>query len=171
MIRDLPRIWVDADACPNAVRDLLFRAAQRDRARVILVANRSVRVPTARNLESVRVSRHFDAADRYIVEESEPGDAVITADVPLAVQAIHKGLYVLSPRGEMFTEANAGDRLATRDLLDELRQAGTVTAGPASYGSREREAFANQFDKLITKLRSTQPANGGRSTFPESGRR
>jgi hypothetical protein len=169
--RPLPRIWVDADACPNAVREILFRAAHRDRATVILVANQSVRVPAARNVESVRVSQRFDAADQYIVDESEPGDAIITADVPLAVKAVRKGVYALSPRGELFTESNAGDRLATRDLMDELRSGGMMTAGPASFGPRERESFANQFDKLITKLRITQQPRGRSGPDSGSGRR
>jgi uncharacterized protein YaiI (UPF0178 family) len=145
------RIWVDADACPRAVKDLLFRAAERVEAHLTLVANQFLRTPPSPYLHSEVVGDGFDAADKRIVELTDPGDLVVTADVPLAAEVIKKGARALNPRGEVYTEENIGDHLATRNLLNELRSGGMETGGPPSFTRRDRQAFANALDRLLAK--------------------
>jgi uncharacterized protein YaiI (UPF0178 family) len=145
------RIWVDADACPGAIKDILFRAAERVKVELILVANRPVRTPPSPYLRSIRVPAGFDVADRRIAELMQPGDLVVTADVPLAAAVVSQGGLALDPRGELYTEENIGDRLATRDLMDELRAGGMVTGGPRAFGKGDRQAFANQLDRLLAR--------------------
>jgi uncharacterized protein YaiI (UPF0178 family) len=147
------RIWVDADACPKVIKDILFRAAERAAVETVLVANQPLRVPPSRYLRTVQVATGFDGADRRIVEELTAGDLVVTADVPLAAQVVRKGATALDPRGELYTEANIGERLAMRNLLDELRGAGQVSGGPAPLDPRNRQAFANQLDRLLARRR------------------
>jgi uncharacterized protein YaiI (UPF0178 family) len=149
-----PRIWVDADACPAAVRDLLYRAAQRRKVRVTMVANQPVRMPRSEFIDSVLVSAGLNVADQQIVEMLQPGDLVITAEVPLAAEVVANGGQALNPRGELYTSANVGERLAMRNLMDELRGGGQVTGGPAGFNAKDRQAFANQLDRWLSSSRS-----------------
>jgi uncharacterized protein YaiI (UPF0178 family) len=145
------QIWVDADACPVVVREILFRAAERTGVVMTLVANKPVRLPAARNVHFVQVPPGFDAADKRIVELMSVGDLVITADVPLAAAAIEKGGVALNPRGELYTSENVRERLSVRNFLDELRGSGVNTGGPGALSQRERQAFANQLDRWLAK--------------------
>lgn len=145
------RIWVDADACPAVIKTILFRAAERAEVQLTLVANRSVTVPPSPFIRSIRVSAGFDVADRQIVELVDRGDLVITADIPLAADVVKKNAWALNPRGELYTEENVGDCLAMRDLADELRSTGIPTAGPPSFSKSDRQAFANQLDRILAK--------------------
>lgn len=147
------RIWVDADACPKVIKEILFRAADRAAVETVLVANQPLRVPPSRHLRTLQVAAGFDVADHRIVAELVAGDLVVTADVPLAALVVKKGATALNPRGELYTEANIGERLAMRNLLDELRGAGQVTGGPAPFDPRDRQAFANQLDRLLARRR------------------
>jgi len=145
------QIWVDADACPVVIRDILFRAAERTGVTMTLVANKPIRLPVAQNLHFVQVPPGFDAADKRIVELLAAGDLVITADVPLAAAAIEKGGVALNPRGELYTSENVRECLSVRNFLDELRGSGVNTGGPAALSQRERQLFANQLDRLLAK--------------------
>ena len=144
------QIWVDADACPGEIKELLFRAAKRTQTRVTLVANQPLSTPRSPYIKSLLVAANLDAADRRIVELMEPGDLVITADIPLAADVVAGGAQALNPRGELYTDANVGERVAVRNLMDELRAGGAVTGGPASYSVKDRQAFANQLDRWLT---------------------
>jgi uncharacterized protein YaiI (UPF0178 family) len=145
------QIWVDADACPVVIKEILFRAAERTGVRMTLVANKPLRLPSAANLRFLQVPPGFDAADKRIVELMEPDDLVVTADVPLAAAAIDKGGIALNPRGELYTKENVRERLSVRNFLDELRGSGVNTGGPPALSQRERQAFANQLDTWLTK--------------------
>jgi uncharacterized protein YaiI (UPF0178 family) len=144
------RIWVDADACPRVIKDILYRAAERRRIRLILVANSRFEVPKSEFIEFMRVGAGFDKADLAIIEHAHDGDLVITTDIPLAAGVIEKGGLGLSPRGELFTPDNIRSRLTMRDFLDEMRGSGVMTGGPAALGARDRQEFANQLDRLLT---------------------
>lgn len=144
------QIWVDADACPGTIKELLFRAADRTGTKVTLVANHPLRTPPSELVDSLLVPAGLDVADRHIVELVEPGDLVITADIPLAAEVVAKGAEALDPRGELYTEANVGERLAVRNLLDDLRGEGQILGGPASFTQKDRQAFANQLDRWLT---------------------
>ncbi len=144
-------IWVDADACPKVIKEILFRAADRVGIQVTLVANQTLQVPKSRHIRSVQVGAGFDVADNHIVRQSAPGDLVVTADIPLAAEVIAKGCLALNPRGELYTEENIRQRLNMRDFLDSLRGAGVDTGGPASFDHADRQAFANQLDRLLAK--------------------
>jgi hypothetical protein len=141
---------VDADACPGEIKELLFRAAKRTKTKVTLVANQFLRSPRSEFIDSLLVSGGMNVADRRIVELVQPGDLVITADIPLAAQVVAKGAQALDPRGELYTEANVGERLAVRNLFDELRGGGQITGGPANFTAKDRQAFANQLDRWLT---------------------
>jgi uncharacterized protein YaiI (UPF0178 family) len=145
------QIWVDADACPVVIRDILFRAAARTGVAMSLVANKPVKLPVAENVRFLQVPQGFDAADKRIVELMSAGDLVITADVPLAAAAIEKGGVALNPRGELYTSENVRERLSVRNFLDELRGSGVNTGGPAALSQRERQLFANQLDRLLAR--------------------
>jgi len=145
------QIWVDADACPGVIKELLFRAAQRRQIRVTLVANVSLPTPPSKWIVSLCVPNGMNVADRRIVELMTPGDLVITADVPLAADVVAKGGQALDPRGTLYTEDNVGGRLAARNLLDELRGGGQITGGPTNFTAKDRQAFANQLDRWLTK--------------------
>ncbi len=145
------RIWIDGDACPGEVKELLFRTAERRKVRVTIVANQPLRIPKSELIDSICVPGGMNIADRRIVELAEPGDLVITADIPLAAASIDKGAEALDPRGELYTESNIGERLAARNLIDELRGGGLVTGGPSNYAGTDRQAFANQLDRWLTK--------------------
>lgn len=145
------KIWVDADACPNVIKDILFRAAERVRVKTILVANHFLRTPPSRYIDKVQVSAGFDEADKYIAERVEEGDLVITADIPLASEVIEKGGFALNPRGELYTEDNIRQRLAMRNFMEELRNSGVDAGGPASLSQGDRQAFANELDRYLTR--------------------
>ena len=147
----LKQIWVDADACPKVIKEILFRAADRVCVPVILVANQPIQIPRSRHIRSVQVAAGFDVADNYIVQQLETGDLVITADIPLAAEVIAKGGLALNPRGELYTEDNIRQRLNMRDFMDTLRSSGVDTGGPASFSQADRQAFANQLDRLLAK--------------------
>lgn len=144
-------IWVDADACPNVIKEILFRAAQRVGIGLTLVANQPLATPPSRLIRSIRVSAGFDVADNEIVRRVSPGDLVITADIPLAAAVIAKGAQALNPRGELYTDANIGERLRMRDLMDTLRGSGIDTGGPPPLGPRDRQAFANALDTWLAR--------------------
>ena len=149
------QIWVDADACPKIIKEVLYRAAERMEVSLSLVANRPLHVPRSPYLKVIRVPHGFDEADHRIVELMQAGDLVVTGDIPLAAAVIEKGGHVLGPRGEEFTEENIQERLAMRNLMDELRNTGLETGGPAALGKGDRQAFANGLDRLLTRcLRS-----------------
>jgi uncharacterized protein YaiI (UPF0178 family) len=145
------QIWVDADACPGEIKTLLFRAAERRKIKVTLVANNPIHTPVSEFIDFIRVAGGANVADRRIVELVAPGDLVITADIPLAADVVAKGGLALDPRGELYTDDNVGARLASRNLIDELRGGGLITGGPSNFGSRDRQAFANQLDRWLTK--------------------
>jgi uncharacterized protein len=145
------QIWVDADACPAVIRDILFRAADRARMRITLVANQPVKRAVSPYIHFVQVPAGFNVADARIVEMMEPRDLVITADVPLAAAVIEKGGVALDPRGTLYTSENVRERLSLRNFMDELRGSGVNTGGPASLGKRERQLFANQLDRWLAK--------------------
>ncbi|MCH2100109.1 MAG: YaiI/YqxD family protein [Pseudomonadales bacterium] len=148
----MTRVWVDADACPRPVKDILFRAADRRKVDVILVANASMAVPRSARVRSLTVPHGFDAADDYIVEHSEAGDMVVTQDIPLAAQLVEKGVAVINPRGAELDGSNIGERLSVRNFMDEMRGAGMQTGGPSAFGERDKQAFANGFDRVLTRL-------------------
>ncbi len=147
-------IWVDADACPNPVKEILFRAAERTQTRLTLVANQPLQTPPSKMIRSVRVGAGFDVADNHIAQHAAPGDLVITADIPLAAEVVAKGCTALNPRGERYTPENIRERLNLRDFMDSLRASGVDTGGPAAYGQRERQAFANALDRWLAQVSS-----------------
>jgi uncharacterized protein YaiI (UPF0178 family) len=148
------QIWVDADACPGEIKELLFRAANRTRTKVTLVANQAMRTPRSEFVDSLLVPAGINAADRRIIELVQAGDLVVTADIPLAAEVVSKGGQALDPRGELYTEANVGERLAVRNLLDELRGGGQITGGPSNFTTEDRQAFANQLDRWLTAAKA-----------------
>ena len=145
------KIWVDADACPVVIKDILFRAAERTGLRLTLVANQPVRIPASRHIKMLQVSPGFDIADNEIVKRLEEGDLVITSDIPLAADVIKKGGHALSPRGELYSADSIGARLNMRDFLDTMRASGVNTGGPPALSQSDRKSFANQLDKLLAK--------------------
>ncbi len=147
----IKQIWVDADACPKVIKEILFRAADRVGVPVILVANQPLQIPRSRFIRTIQVAAGFDIADNYIVQQAEVGDLVITADIPLAAEVITKGCLALNPRGDLYTEDNIRQRLSMRDFMDTLRSSGVDTGGPASFSQADRQAFANQLDRLLAK--------------------
>lgn len=151
------RIWVDADACPVAVKEIIFRAAERTGIETILVANQYIRVPPSRFIRSVQVTAGFDVADNEIVKRLEPGDLVITADIPLAAEVVASQCHALSPRGERFTAENVRARLNMRDFLDTMRASGIRTSGPPPLDKSDRKLFADQLDRLLTRYKSERP--------------
>ena len=151
MINDVMvmKIWVDADACPVVIKDILFRAAERTGIELTLVANQPIRVPSVPNITSIQVMQGFDVADNEIVHRLEAGDLVITSDIPLADEVIEKGGAALSPRGELFSPENIKSRLNIRDFLDTMRSSGVNTGGPAPLGKNDRKTFAQHLDKFL----------------------
>ncbi len=145
------KIWVDADACPAVIKDILFKAAERTGTDLTLVANQSIRIPRSRYIKFVQVSAGFDVADNEIVKRVGADDLVITSDIPLAAEAIEKGGYALSPRGELYTTENIRARLNMRDFMETLRSSGINTGGPATLSQSDRQSFANQLDTLLTR--------------------
>ena len=147
------KIWVDADACPVPVKEMLFRAAERTQTPTILVANIKMQLPKSAYIFSVKVDSGADVADQYIVDALQAGDLVITADVPLAADVIEKGGLALNPRGSLFSPETIKAQLTMRNFMDELRGSGVVTGGQAAFNHSDRQAFANQLDKLLTQYR------------------
>ncbi len=145
------KIWVDADACPVVIKDILFRAANRTQIETIFVANAAVQVPKSAYLLTIQVGAGFDVADNEIVARMQAKDLVITSDIPLAADVIEKGGFALSTRGEMFSSDNIKARLSMRDYMDELRQSGIHSGGQAAFSHTDRQAFANKLDQLLTK--------------------
>jgi len=142
-------IWVDADACPNVIKEILFRVAERLELRVTLVANQPLRIPASRFIKTLQVSRGFDEADNEIAARVQPGDLVITADIPLAASVIQRGGRALDPRGEFYSQDNIEERLTMRTFMDELRSSGVETGGPPPFNHADRQAFANQLDRFL----------------------
>lgn len=146
------KIWVDADACPAVVKDILYRAADRTGVELTLVANQALTTPSSPNINTLQVPRGFDVADDEIVKRLNVGDLVITSDIPLAAEAIEKGGHALSPRGELHDKENIGARLNMRDFLDTMRSSGVqMSGGPAAFNQRDKQAFANNLDRFLTK--------------------
>jgi len=146
------KIWVDADACPVVIKEILFKAAERTKVQLTLVANQAIRVPSSRFISSVQVASGFDVADDEIVKRVESGDLVITADIPLAADVIEKGGYALNPRGELYTTENIKARLNIRDFMDTLRASGIDTGGPPALNQNDRKSFADHLDRLLASV-------------------
>jgi len=144
-------IWVDADACPLAVKEILYRAAERAELPLTLVANKLLGVPRSSWIRALQVSRGFDVADNEIARRLAPGDLVITADVPLAADVIGRGGHALNPRGELYTTENIRERLQARDFLEKLRETGVQTGGPAPFDNADRKRFADQLDRFLAR--------------------
>lgn len=145
-------IWVDADACPKVVKETIFKASFRVQVPVILVANSYMQVPPSPIIRSIQVDQGADVADFYIVEHAKEGDLVITADIPLADLVVKKGATAINPRGELYTEENISERLSMRDFMQELRDSGMDTGGPAPFGTKDKGKFANSLNNLLTKM-------------------
>jgi uncharacterized protein len=148
-------IWVDADACPYVIKDLLYRAANRWQIALTLVANQPLRTPASPYIHVLRVPLGFDVADHTIVQHVHAGDLVVTADIPLAAQVVDKGAHALNPRGQLYTPENIQEYLTMRHVMDELRQSGVNTGGPSPFSPRDRQAFANQLDRLLARSGET----------------
>jgi len=145
------QIWVDADACPNVIKEILFRAARRVTVELVLVANKPLRTPSSPYIRSIQVPAGFDVADKEIEQRLASGDLVITADIPLAAAAIERGAHALNPRGELYTTDNIRERLGMRNLMDDSRSSGVDTGGPATLNQSDRQVFANQLDRFLTR--------------------
>jgi uncharacterized protein YaiI (UPF0178 family) len=156
------KLWIDADAAPQAVKEICFRTSDRLKLDTVLVANQRVQIPVGySSVTAIRVDGSPDAADRYIAEHAEAGDVAVTQDVPLAAILVPKGVAVIDPRGEVFSEESIGERLSVRNFMDELRTTGVDTGGHGVYGQREKQAFANALDRALTralKHRRTAPS-------------
>jgi uncharacterized protein YaiI (UPF0178 family) len=145
-------IWVDADACPAVIREILFRAAKRTGVQLTLVANQAINTPASPNIKALQVAQGFDVADNEIVRRTQADDLVITSDIPLAAEVIEKGGHALSPRGELYTAENIRSRLNMRDFLDTMRSSGVeIGGGPAAFSQRDKQQFANKLDQYLAK--------------------
>lgn len=145
------QIWVDADACPRVIKDILYRAAQRTKRQLVLVANRGLVVPKSPYIKTIQVEPGFDVADSYIAQQVVPGDLVITGDIPLAAEVLAKGAAALNPRGEVYNQDTIRQKLTMRDFMDELRGSGVMTGGPAPLSQTERREFANALDRYLAR--------------------
>lgn len=154
------KIWVDADACPKPVKEILYRAAERTRIELVLVANQALMVPRSALISSRTVAAGLDAADKAIIGWAVAGDLVVTADIPLAAAVVANGVTAINPRGELYTTENVRQQLSMRDFLDSLRSAGVQTGGPPAYDQRDRQAFANQLDRLLASLTRARQLGG-----------
>ena len=144
-------IWVDADACPKVIKEILFRASQRLSIPVTLVANQGISVPATSLIRAIQVPAGYDVADNYIVQQLDAGDLVITADIPLAAEVLEKKAHALNPRGELYTENNIKERLMMRDFMSDLRSSGIQTGGPAALNQKDRQAFGNALDCFLAR--------------------
>lgn len=147
------QIWIDADACPKVIKEVLYRAAERVKCQLNLVANQPLVVPKSPYIKTIRVESGFDVADNYIVKQIQAGDLVITADIPLAAEVLAKGAQALNPRGEMYHPNTIKQKLTMRDLMDELRGSGIMTGGPPPLSQTERREFANALDQFLNQAR------------------
>ena len=154
-------IWVDADACPLAVKEILYRAAERAEIPMTLVANKLLGVPRSPWIRALQVARGFDVADNEIARRLAPGDLVITADVPLAADVIARSGHAINPRGELYTTENIRERLATRDFMEKLRETGVQTGGPAPFDNTDRKRFADQLDRFLARKPGSPPKAAG----------
>ncbi len=145
------KIWVDADACPVVIKEILYRAAERTQVQMILVANQFLRVPRSPYIKSIQVAAGLDVADNEIIKKISVDDLVITSDIPLAAEVVEKGGRALNPRGELYSPDNVRDRLNMRDFMDTLRSCGIDTGGPAAFSQNDRKSFANQLDKILSR--------------------
>jgi uncharacterized protein YaiI (UPF0178 family) len=145
------QIWVDADACPNVIKEILFRAAERTKIHTTLVANQYLQTPSSSYIQSVQVAAGFDVADNYIAQHSLPGDIVVTADIPLAADIVNKGAHGINPRGTLYTAQNIKQTLAMRNFMEEMRSTGQVSGGPPPLDNKDKQAFANTLDKLLAQ--------------------
>jgi uncharacterized protein len=148
------QIWVDADACPGPVKEILFRSADRRSVQVTLVANHGMRIPKSPNIRLLQVEQGFDVADKFIAARVEPGDLVITADIPLAAEVVDNGGVALNPRGMLYDRENIREHLARRDFMEELRSTGQISGGPAALGKSDIQTFANSLDRYLTRILS-----------------
>ena len=146
------RLWIDADACPKAIKDILFRVADRRRIQTTLVANQSIGIPASEYVQRVTVRDGADVADNAIVELMQSGDVVVTGDIPLAARVVEKNGFAISPRGDLYDDKSVHERLATRNLMEQFRSAGVETSGPKPLNPKDVQAFANQLDRLLTRL-------------------
>ena len=146
------QIWVDADACPAVIKEIIFRAAERRQIQTTLVANQMLRTPPSKYIRAIQVPHGFDVADAHIIGEVATGDLVVTADIPLASAVIERGAHALNPRGELYTTASIRERLSMRNFMEELRSAGIDTGGPNAFSQADRQAFANQLDRFLAKI-------------------
>ncbi|WP_372654561.1 YaiI/YqxD family protein [Halobacteriovorax sp.] len=145
------KIWIDADACPKVVKETVFKTSSRLSIEVVLVANSFMNFPHTPFIRFVHVDQGADVADQYIVDHADPSDLVITADIPLASQIVELGALAINPRGELYTEDNISERLSIRDFMQDLRDSGVDTGGPAPFGPKDKESFANSLNKIVTK--------------------
>ncbi len=145
------QIWIDADACPVVVKEIIFRAAERLEIHTILVANRTLRTPPSRFIRAIQVSSGFDVADAHIVDQLAPGDLVITADIPLASAVLERQAHALNPRGELYNAANIAECLSMCNFLEELRSSGVQTGGPNAFSQADRQAFGGALDRFLAK--------------------
>ncbi len=145
------KIWIDADASPNPVKEIVFRAATRRKIQTVLVANQAVRVPRSPFIKAIQVSGGFDEADNYIVANAAAGDIAVTADIPLASELIEKDVRVLTPRGVAQTAENIREKLVMRDFMEEMRGSGLARGGPRPYSDKDKQAFANGLDRLLAQ--------------------
>ncbi len=150
--REQPKIWIDADACPRAVKEIVFKASLRLKVPVCLVANSYMTVPPGPLITFIKVEKGTDIADLYISTRVGLNDLVITADIPLAAMVVKKGATAINPRGELYTEENTGERLSMRDFMQSLRDSGVDTGGPGPFGPKDKERFANSIDRILAKL-------------------
>lgn len=150
------KIWVDADACPVVIKEILFKAALRTQVQTTLVANHAMRIPPSRFVDFLQVGSGFDVADNEIVKRLKPGDLVVTADIPLAAEVIAAQGQALNPRGQLYTTENIRARLNMRDFMESLRSSGVQTGGPAAINQADRQAFANQLDRILAKYLKSQ---------------
>lgn len=150
------QIWVDGDACPNAIKEILYRAAERVKVPLVLVANALLRPPPSKYISTVRVAAGFNVADSEIARRCAKGDLVITADIPLAADVVARGAFALNPRGELYTKATITERLSMRNFMSDLRSSGIDTGGPSALGQKDRQAFANNLDRFLTQWLTTR---------------
>ncbi len=146
------RIWVDADACPGSIKELIVRAARRLKVQAVFVANKHIGLPDSTYLSTVRLPKDPEAVDEHIAQSAQENDLAVTQDIPLASALIPKGVVVMTPRGELFTEANMGERLSIRNFMQDIREAGATTPGPKQFSQRDKQRFADAFDRELTRL-------------------
>ncbi|MCF6266591.1 MAG: YaiI/YqxD family protein [Desulfuromusa sp.] len=157
------KIWIDADACPKPIKELLYRAAERKKIVLTLVANRSLGYPSSLWIRSLQVSAGADVADQEIVRQLEPGDLVVTADIPLAAETISQGGHALDPRGDFFSEENIRERLSVRNFMDDLRSNGVETGGPTAFSAKDKQKFANELDRFLARHGSIRSPQRGQT--------